>query len=130
MSKKFNVGDRVRCSAYGDGDVVDWKNPLVPFGIIPGKCLIPLGGSYKKEIVNGSMVLVHFDSGLFDKGFGYSPFVALPVGVLELINSGEPKTQREERSDNYCSCSSPQIVSNIADGKKFFYCRSCKKENI
>ena len=34
----------------------------------------------------------------------------------------------EEISDIFCHCDSSNIIHNIAGGKKFIYCRNCKKE--
>ena len=42
----------------------------------------------------------------------------------------EVAKSKVEKSHAYCNCNSSNVVENYAGGKKFFYCRSCKKERL
>lgn len=44
----------------------------------------------------------------------------------------ESYNKRTLPSDNnsFCGCASPDLITNVADGKEFQYCRSCKKERL
>lgn len=77
--------------------------------------------------------VVRVDDGKWDEYWreNHKPFFRWATDSYWMLDKdGAASAPIKVGDSGFCNCSSPDLITNTACGKKFQYCRSCKKERL
>lgn len=86
---------------------------------------------YNKRVGDTWLIIDWGGPALVNSTYGWDPSKKFAPNRFRIVKSEAVKSEAVkniERTGNFCSCGSKNVIENTADGKPFLYCRDCKKE--